>query len=731
MGICLAFTFFPGSVMAFAGGDKARVIVKFKQESFLVRKHALAATAGTAETFTMLAARANSLAGRTGLTLAAGRALHAHAQVVTARGISAADLAARLAQEPDVEYAVIDYRRRHFALPADPLYAQGPPVTGSTGGPVAGQWYLHAPSATLVSGINAAGAWDLTTGSADIVVAVLDTGVRPEHPDLNGRLLPGYNMVSDIATGNDGGGRDADASDPGDWVTATESNDPSSPFYQCDASDSSWHGTMTTSLVGAASNNAVGMAGVAWGVRLLPVRVLGKCGGYDSDIIAGMQWAAGLPVPGVPLNPSPARVINMSLGSTEPCPQSYIDAINSITGKQNPAVIVISAGNTSGLAVTAPANCPGVIAVAGVRHIGTKVGFSDIGPEISISAPGGNCVDTAAGAACLYPILAATNTGLTVPVASGYTDGFNYSIGTSFAAPLVAGTVALMMSVNPTLTPAQVKDMLVKSARAFPTSGAAATVRNCRAPGSREQLECYCTTSTCGAGMLDAAAAVASAVQSAPAAFAFVRGWNLVGNGVEAPITVAGTFNDSSKVASVWKWLPGSSNWAFYTPAHTDGGAAYADSKGYSSLAVINAGEGFWVNAATAFSVPLPSASAVQSSSFKPAVSSPATPGGTHALPSGWSLIGSGDRPTPAQFDAAIANANSAPPVAGQVYSNLTTLWAWDATAQKWYFWAPSLVNSGGLTSYLGSRNYLDFSTLPGTPAGTLSSTTGFWVNMP
>jgi len=493
----------------------ARVIVKFKQDSMLLRKHALSATAGASKTLDAVMARASSLGARLGMSLHAGRALSEHTQVISTNGISSAALAERLGAEADVEYAAVDQRRTHFAVPNDPLYTSGLPINGGSGGPDAGQWYLHAPTGEVTSSINATGAWDITTGSPNIVVAVLDTGVRPEHPDLADSLLGGYDMVSDVPTANDGDGREADAADPGDWVTASESSDPSGPFYQCDVGGSSWHGTTTASLISAASNNGIGMAGVAGGVKLLPVRVLGKCGGYDSDIIAGMNWAAGLPVPGIPVNPTPARVINMSLGGSGACPQSYLDAISAITGKQNPAVIVAAAGNSAGHAVNAPANCSGVIGVASLRHIGTKVGFSDLGSEISISAPGGNCVNTAYGTPCLYPILAATNTGFTTPSASSYTDSFNVSVGTSFSAPLVSGTAALMLSVQPSLKPAEVKTILQSSARTFPSVGASngsqpGTVQNCHAPNGSDQLECYCTTTTCGAGMLDAAAALAA-----------------------------------------------------------------------------------------------------------------------------------------------------------------------------------------------------------------------------
>ena len=159
-----------------------------------------------------------------------------------------------------------------------------------------------------------------------MVVAVLDTGIRYEHPDLKtvalgGNLLPGYDMIADVDVANDGGGRDADPSDPGDWLTLAEVNQAGGPFFQCDtvASDSSWHGTQTSGLIGALTNNGVGIASVGRTVRVLPVRVLGKCGGFDSDIAAGIRWAAGLAVAGVPTNPTPAKVINMSLGGSGAC----------------------------------------------------------------------------------------------------------------------------------------------------------------------------------------------------------------------------------------------------------------------------------------------------------------------------------------------------------------------------------------------------------------------------
>ncbi len=216
-------------------------------------------------------------------------------------------------------------------------------------------------------------------------------------------------------------------------------------------------------------------------------------------------------------------------------------------------------------------------------------------------------------------------------------------------------------------------------------------------------------------------------------------GWNLLGNGLEAPIPVATTFSDPTKVSTVWKWVTAGSTfgvtyptWAFYAPAQSDGGRAFASGQGYEFLNTINAGEGFWVNAMTSFTTALTPAVALQSHSFRPA--STATVGGTHALPHGWSLISTGDSPTPAQLDEAIASQLPTPPAPGQIAAlatNLTSLWSWDTAKQKWYFWAPSLVNSNGLTSYINSNGFLDFATIPAAPVGTISPTTGIWVNLP
>jgi serine protease len=513
----------PSAAQTAAVADEARVIVKYKEDSPLLRRLALAAGGARVD--------AQGLGRRLGLLLRAGAEVADRTHVIRAGGMTSRELAARLARESDIEYAVPDQRRRRLAAPNDPLYLAGPAVGTGVGGPVAGQWYLRAPAGEVQSSLDVETAWNYTTGNANIVVAVIDTGVRFDHPDLlrvaaGGNLLPGYDMISDIDVANDADGRDADPSDPGDWLTLDEVRKVGGPFEDCsDASeDSSWHGTQISGLIGALTNNGRGMASVGRNVRVLPVRALGKCGGFDSDIIAGMRWAAGLPVAGLPVNPTPARVLNLSLGGDGACDAAYRDALTEITARG--VVVVASAGNSAGHAVSTPANCPGVIAVGGLRHVGTKVGFSDLGPEVALSAPAGNCVDVGLGDPCRYPILTTSNAGTTTPLtdATGgsiYTDSFNASLGTSFVAPLVAGTAALMLSAQPALTPSAVRTLLQATARPFPTTGGdngdGTPVPQCAAPqfnGSTpvDQFQCYCTTATCGAGMLDAGAAVAAAL---------------------------------------------------------------------------------------------------------------------------------------------------------------------------------------------------------------------------
>jgi serine protease len=443
----------------------------------------------------------------------------------------------RMAADPNVEYAVADERRWIHATPGDPLFAD--------------QWYFQS---TEVSATHAQQAWDVTVGSNTTVVAVLDTGVRFEHPDLlrlsqAGKLLDGFDFVSQTPYANDGDGRDTDASDPGDFVTAADKMQAA--FTTCDASNSSWHGTRVSSLIAALTNNAEGIAGTGWNTLILPVRVLGKCGGTDSDIIAGMRWAAGIAVPGAPANPTPAQVINLSLGGTGACSAAYQSAVNEIVARG--VLIVASVGNDGG-GVAAPANCAGVLGVTGIRHAGTKVGFSNLGPGSGIGAPGGNCVNVSpldADHPCLFSITAARNTGTTVPVASAYTDRFpNFNVGTSFSAPLVAGAAALMHSLNSRLTPAQSIALLKGSAAPFPTTSTTTTTF-CHVPvGDLQQEECICTTATCGAGMLNTQGAVLAAQRP----FAIAEAPTTINTATAVNIDARDSFASNGRTIASFQW---------------------------------------------------------------------------------------------------------------------------------------------------------------------------------
>lgn len=500
--------------MADTSTQQARVIVKLRRSVVLSGEGASAASASDAATWRQ---RMMNLGQRAGLTLDDAHQIGTMMHAARAHGIASTELARRLAARADVEYAVPDERRSALdVVPNDPFYPSGQ----SNPYPVAGQWYLRAPDATLVSAVNAPAAWAITTGSSSVVVAVIDTGVRYDHVDLQSKLLPGYNMVSDAVRAGNATGRSNDASDMGDWLTQSEINANPGVYggNGCTpASTSSWHGTQVAGIIGASSDNGVGMASLGWGVKILPVRVLGKCGGYDSDIIAGMSWAAGIAVSGVPSNPNPAQVLNLSLGGSGTCSQAYLDAISDIVSVKH-AVIVAAAGNTEGKAVAVPANCTGVIAVAALRNVGTKVGYSSVGPEVVVAAPGGNCVNTSG--ACIYPIVTTTNSGTTTPVANGstYTNRSDTSLGTSFSTPMVSGAAALMLSAQPALLPSEVRQLLINTARPFPSNGGSVGIGTCVAPSGATQDECYCTTQTCGAGMLDVGAAVAAAASPGPIA---------------------------------------------------------------------------------------------------------------------------------------------------------------------------------------------------------------------
>lgn len=308
---------------------------------------------------------------------------------------------------------------------------------------------------TFLGGIDAVNAWDLTTGSANTVVAIVDTGVL-NHAEFQGRLLAGFDFVSAPQMGNDGDGRDGNAADPGDWVTDAEAR-----ASGCASRASSWHGTHVAGIVAARGNNSYGLAGINWSTRILPVRVLGKCGGTASDAIDGMLWAAGMPVVGAPVNTTPAQVINMSLGVYSPagCSAVYQAAIQK--AKARGAVVVVAAGNSADEAARyVPAACKGVISVGAVDLYGLQASYSNYSTQfkVAISAPGG---DSFYGTEAKIP--STYNTGQTSPSQ----DAFIHLQGTSMAAPHVAGIASLALAVNPNLSAAELSALLLLSSHNF------------------------------------------------------------------------------------------------------------------------------------------------------------------------------------------------------------------------------------------------------------------------
>ncbi len=316
-------------------------------------------------------------------------------------------------------------------------------------------------------GTDAEDAWPASTG-AGVVIGVLDTGIT-NHTDLNANIIGGYDFVTNVASAGDGTGRDSDPSDAGDFITGE--------------SASSWHGTHVSGIAVAIRNNGTGVVGVAPGAKVEPLRALGKGGGTEADIISALRWGAGLPIVGVPDNPTPVGVINMSIGGPAACSTALQSAIDAVVAKGIP--VVVAAGNsTVPVATFSPAGCKNTIRVAATGFEGTLAGYSNYGTStlpITISAPGGtgNPRDSMDSW-----IVSTWNTGPSTAVAQSYI-GMD---GTSMASPHVAAVVALLKSLDKTLTPAQISSIITSTAT---------------------KLAAPCDTTRCGAGAVNAAAAVA------------------------------------------------------------------------------------------------------------------------------------------------------------------------------------------------------------------------------
>ena len=389
----------------------------------------------------------------------------------------------------------------------------------------ANQWWLAAWAQGNRGVPGVVSAWDQIinfyagTGalSHKTVVAVLDTGMQT-HADLPlAQFLPGYDFVSQTAFAGDNNGWDSDATDPGDSVSAQEAGQYDFLKAGCGTQAvNSWHGSIVAAFVaanGASGNNVKGGNPSA---QILPVRVAGKCGADLADIVAGMYWAAGLTIPS-PLQPVPAnplanrpKVLNISFGGSDACGNVYQDAVNAVRAA---GVSVVAAAGNEHTAVARPGNCNGVIAVAALNRAGFKSTYSNFGSQITVSTlggdPGPHPLNGYTDAGAWGSILG--DDGLySLEPTPGVSNPVSYAefAGTSYSAPIVSGVISLMLDVNPSLTPDQVSAGLRASARPHVTSN---YIGQC---SSQNPGRCLCTTTTCGAGVVDAFEAVRYAAAS-------------------------------------------------------------------------------------------------------------------------------------------------------------------------------------------------------------------------
>jgi serine protease len=343
------------------------------------------------------------------------------------------------------------------------------------------QWYLSA-----TTGINVQKAWGYTKGSPNVVVAVIDSGIT-KHPELDSQQVPGYDFVSVGTRGcsnnsGDGDGWDADPSDPGDYYIDSKG------FQK-----SSWHGTHVAGIIAAAQND-YGISGIAPNVKIQPIRALGPDGGCSADLIAALNWAAGLPVPNVPLNKTPAKVINLSMGTSNASSCDYFPGAMSSTGgalaaiKKLGVTTITAAGNSNTDANDSyPGNCYPTINVGATGISQDRAWYSNFtvqtnadgaGVGVDISAPGGDDRDSAtAPAGTKGKMLSSINDGERGPG----NPTFGLEEGTSMAAPVVAGIVALLYSVKPNITFDEVYEVLKNSVSKFKPGGdcASATITRC------------------------------------------------------------------------------------------------------------------------------------------------------------------------------------------------------------------------------------------------------------
>ena len=308
-----------------------------------------------------------------------------------------------LRKRTDIFYAEPNYIRSSSLLPNDQFYSF--------------QW--HYPL------INLPEAWDQTTGNPNVNVAVIDTGVLLDHPDLQGKFVSGYDFISNSANALDGDGIDPNPDDPGDGRNADGS--------------SSFHGTHIAGTIAVSTNNSSGVAGVGWNTKIMPLRALGAFGGTDVDIAQSIRFAAGLPNDSGSFPSLPAAVINMSLGASA-FSNTLCDAV--AAARAAGSIIVASAGNSGSTSLFYPAACPGSVSVSGVDINKQLASYSNFGPTIDISAPGGDIGDTNGDG---YPdfVLSTGGNDSGGPIEYVYT----FAAGTSMAASHVSGVIALMEAI--------------------------------------------------------------------------------------------------------------------------------------------------------------------------------------------------------------------------------------------------------------------------------------------
>ncbi len=407
---------------AAGSGPTDQLIVKFKEQ---------------ARTSAVERGRSYAAAGsKIGVALKDVRGTSSGARVLRAeRKLNSEDtstLLQTMRADPDVAYAEPDLRMKPMSAPS----------SNDTYYPL--QWDFFESR----GGMRVPEAWTVSKGQG-VVVAVVDTGIT-DHSDLNANVLPGYDMISNSVAARDGDGRDANPQDEGDWTGAGQC------YYGSGGGQSSWHGTHVAGTVAAVTDNNQGVAGVAPEAKILPLRAMGACGGYSSDIADAIVWAAGGSVEGIPDNANPARVVNLSLGGSGACSITYQAAINLATSRG--AAIVVASGNENRPAAeSSPANCQNVITVGASTRNAQRAPYSNYGPVVDVMAPGGDIRWSYADG-----IASTLNEGATTPGAEAY----YYQQGTSMAAPHVAGVAAMLVSnLGEKATPAFIEQRLKATVR--------------------------------------------------------------------------------------------------------------------------------------------------------------------------------------------------------------------------------------------------------------------------